>query len=209
MVRLAESQEKLGCDNLSLSNQTAKITAILIHISASALSLWHSCKNSVLSLVSWFCVRCSCARQTDFYGWSMVPLCWCIKWKSSTFINDRCWMHGVYKMNFGSPVLWTGSYCVNLSKSYTLLEESEQDCSFQQDGAIVHTVDTTPFLQDFLPDYTIRFWSMATQSPHLTPLQILCDFVKEKVYSNSTRSPPPKSECTCLQESGWHFQHLL
>jgi hypothetical protein len=39
MVRLAESQEKLGCDNLSLSNPTAKITAILIQISASALSL--------------------------------------------------------------------------------------------------------------------------------------------------------------------------
>jgi len=59
-----------------MSNQTAKITAIFIQISASALNLWHSCKNSVLELVSWFRVRSSCARQIDFHWQSMVPLCW-------------------------------------------------------------------------------------------------------------------------------------
>jgi hypothetical protein len=67
-------QEKLGYDKLSMSNKTVKITAILIQISASALSLWHSCKNSVLPLVSWFCVRSSGARQIDYHWQSMVPL---------------------------------------------------------------------------------------------------------------------------------------
>ena len=50
----------------------------------------------------------------------------------------------------------TGSYSSKLSNSQILLEKSEQDCSFQQDGATAHTANTTSFLQDFLHDYSVR-----------------------------------------------------
>jgi hypothetical protein len=71
---------------------------------------------------------------------------------------------------------------MKLSKSQNLLEESEQDCSFQQDGAIVHTVDTTtPFLQRFLHDYTVSF-GLRPHNLHTSHHpQLLCEFVKERV----------------------------
>lgn len=95
-----------------------------------------------------------------------------------------------------------------ISKSQTVLEESEQDCSLQQDGAIVHTVNTTtPFLQDFLHDYTVRcgLW------PHNLHISHHPNFCVNLLKKESTAiiQEAKKGECTCLQESWGQFQHLL
>lgn len=52
-------------------------------------------------------------------------------------------------MNVGT-LFFEQALLEKLSKTQPLLDQSEQDCSFQQDGATVHIVNTrTPFWQDY------------------------------------------------------------
>jgi hypothetical protein len=58
-------------------------------------------------------------------------------------------------MNVGT-LFFEQALLEKLSKSQPLLDQSEQGCSFQQDGATVHIANTTThFLQDFIYDYTV------------------------------------------------------
>jgi hypothetical protein len=87
-----------------------------------------------------------------------------------------------------------------LSKSQTLLEESEQHCSFQQDWATVHIVNTTPFLQDFLQDYTVRcgLW------PHNLHTSQHPDFCVDLLKKKSTAIiQEEKKMWMCLTSRKW------
>jgi hypothetical protein len=123
-----------------------------------------------------------------------------------------------------------------LTQFIALLEENERDCWLQQDGATLHTANTTAtFLQEFFGERVIGGGLWPPRSPDLTlPNFFLWGCLKDRVYRNNSRNleelkhnieanVTSKNEQTlrnfarnitkrvdaCLHEGGGHFQHLL
>jgi hypothetical protein len=123
-----------------------------------------------------------------------------------------------------------------LTQFIALLEENGRDCWLQQDGATIHTANTTTtFMQEFFGEPVIGGGLWPPRSPDLTPADFfLWGCLKDRVYRNNPRNlEEPKHNIeanvnsineqtlrkvarnivkrvdACLHEGGGHFQHLL
>jgi hypothetical protein len=137
---------------------------------------------------------------------------------------------------FFDTAVTSAVYADIVQQFVALLNEYEQYCWYQQDGATCHTSnETTNLLKQFFDDHIISKNLWPPRSPDLTsPDFFLWGYLKETVYKNSPRTlvdlkrnieeavkkittetllHVSRNMCQRvnlrLQENGGHFQHLL